>query len=1183
VLACLILFFLNMGRSLATYDMGGEITWKYDSGSVYTIYLNLFRAPNGLPPPSQNFDITDGTTTKNYTASNRKLAYCYAPVPPTSQCSRCSDLACTFPIAANVEVFSIDVDMNDFNGCNLTLSWSYCCLNSAITTLSPSYFYTEAKLNRCNKDQNSPKFEEIPAFFVIKGKPVELYQTVIPGNRDDSVVYRLARPLQGKNNAYAYITGYGYDHPIMYNGSAISDPKPAGFHFDKYSGELAFLPKKTDVSLMAIEADEYQKDASGNYYLVSSIMRVNEIMCIDYYYSDTYYPVINGITNSASDSVYTCSNNALKIQVRSFDQNNKDSLFISAMNETGGSVSYSSARFPTTTLNWTPANKDVRRNPYKLILTALDNNRPMCGMILRAFYIFVNDSLPSVSISKKNNGCGMYDFAAVPAFDNGLKYQWFIDNRIVSLNKSFSDTIRHNGYHYIDLQVTNAAGCTRHFYDTLQIKSLPVLVFKPEVEVCKGSGTTLKVTGATRYKWTPATGLSSDTGSTVYASPGSTTTYFVTGYDSKNCAATDSIAVIADTFKINFNPDTTVCQGTYLYLHQHIDKAKSYTWKNRNGVQMSDTAGMAFIVTRDTIYYLTITDSFGCTKTVSGIIRTDKIKANAGKDVSICAFDSTRLHASGGTIYQWRYAPGYISDKTVPDPVVHPVQSQNYIVNVSDSLGCASADTVRVTVHQIQPVTNNTLTICEGDSIQLYANGGVFYHWSPATGIIHPDIPNPYARPVTTTTYSVTICDSFCGCKVIDSQQVIVVPFKPVNAGINTEKCEGDTFQLGGPSLPGYSYSWYNIPGSFSSASSKINLKATVSSVYYVTTKNTYGCASTDSAKIKVFKKINSAILGPDSACRKFPAYYQAGTNDTSHLYTWLINGGRYQLGAPNAVNVLWDSLKGTRLILIESYHRKCADTMELPVKILPKPVPRIATDKDICVGTISLFTDSGSADGKSFLWQFGDGFGAKIKSYRYSYSKPGSYNVILIKSNGICTETDTTTVNVHEINIQPVIIHSGFRQYQLTINDTLQLTGQWNTGDNRIIKQNNVTHSYRKNGTYKVNYKYTTPWKCDGSFDTTLVVNDSIPPVYTDTVFIAPNPFRDELTIYYSLSASKNIQFTFYDALGRVLFTKEQLNLSPGNYQFAIHPNDPTVRNGIYLLKYKSGDKVTVFKALKM
>ena len=74
------------------------------------------------------------------------------------------------------------------------------------------------------------------------------------------------------------------------------------------------------------------------------------------------------------------------------------------------------------------------------------------------------------------------------------------------------------------------------------------------------------------------------------------------------------------------------------------------------------------------------------------------------------------------------------------------------------SEGCMAMDEITVTVSG--GTTANAgpdVAVCEGDSTQLNATGGVSYNWSPTAGLSNSNIANPIATPSATTTYSVTV------------------------------------------------------------------------------------------------------------------------------------------------------------------------------------------------------------------------------------------------------------------------------------------------------------------------------------------------------------------------------------------------------------------------------------------
>lgn len=78
--------------------------------------------------------------------------------------------------------------------------------------------------------------------------------------------------------------------------------------------------------------------------------------------------------------------------------------------------------------------------------------------------------------------------------------------------------------------------------------------------ICNGSSITLAVTGAENYSWSPAEGLNNTTTASVVASPGTSTSYKVIGYDSKNCFKDSA------TINLKVNPTPTVNAGNDQFL-----------------------------------------------------------------------------------------------------------------------------------------------------------------------------------------------------------------------------------------------------------------------------------------------------------------------------------------------------------------------------------------------------------------------------------------------------------------------------------------------------------------------------------------------------------------------------------------------------------------------------------------
>lgn len=152
----------------------------------------------------------------------------------------------------------------------------------------------------------------------------------------------------------------------------------------------------------------------------------------------------------------------------------------------------------------------------------------------------------------------------------------------------------------------------------------------------------------------------------------------------------------------------------------------------------------------------------------------------ASNDTTVCSGANVNLNASGGTTYVWSPSTG-LTNPNISNPVATVTATATYVVTASNG-ACDASEPVVITV-QI-PVANagTDITICEGQSTQLNATGGVSYSWAPSTGLSSTTIANPVANPIVTTTYTVTVTDGL-GCVATD---VIIVTVDPTPAAAFT-------------------------------------------------------------------------------------------------------------------------------------------------------------------------------------------------------------------------------------------------------------------------------------------------------------------------------------------------------------------------------------------------------------
>jgi hypothetical protein len=198
---------------------------------------------------------------------------------------------------------------------------------------------------------------------------------------------------------------------------------------------------------------------------------------------------------------------------------------------------------------------------------------------------------------------------------------------------------------------TSAAGCINTDQVLVTVNPLPVVVVA-DVTICATATATLTATGATTYSWLPATNLSAATGATVTFTPGTTTTYAITG-TSLGCTSTDQATVtVLPNAPINAGADVAICTGASTTLT--ATGGVTYTWSPATGLSATTGASVTANPTTTTTYSVSGTDANGCVGTDQVIVTVNPLPIiNGGVDQTVCAGQSVTLTASGGTAYTW--------------------------------------------------------------------------------------------------------------------------------------------------------------------------------------------------------------------------------------------------------------------------------------------------------------------------------------------------------------------------------------------------------------------------------------------------------------------------------------------------------------------------------------------------
>lgn len=579
--------------------------------------------------------------------------------------------------------------------------------------------------------------------------------------------------------------------------------------------------------------------------------------------------------------------------------------------------------------------------------------------------------------------------------------------------------------------VTDLNGCVNTDVVDVTVSTLPPADAGVDTAICAGDSVQLSASGGTIYSWSPVTGLDDPNIADPMAGPASTTTYTVTVTDPQGCSATDDVVVTVNPLPVaDAGPDSTICIGTTITIGGAPTgpAGSTFAWTPAGTLNDPTIANPDATTPVTTTYFVTVTDPNGCSNIDSMTIFVNPLPVvSAGPDTAICLGDSTQLQATGGVTYSWGPSTA-LSNPNIADPFADPISTITYTVTVTDANGCVNTDDVTVTVNALPVVdAGNDTTICFSDSAQLVATGGTTYTWTPTTGLSDPNIANPLASPLDTTTYIVNVVDGN-GCPGIDSVTVNVLPLPTPDAGMDAWLCPGDSIQLMGTG--GGTYAW--APGATLSDPNIANPMAGPSDTtnYILTVTDAAGCSNTDTVTIIVNDDVPTDAGNDTTICVGDTVIL--GGNPTSvngTTFTWTPAASLNDPTLPNPAAFP----AFTTTYYLTTTNDTCTAVDSVTVIVNQLPAIDAGPDVQVCAGdSVSLL----ATGGVSYVWTPTPGLSdPNVADPMASPADTIVYFVTGTDANG-CANTDSV-----EVTVNPLPLPDAGPDVQICFGDSAQLT----------------------------------------------------------------------------------------------------------------------------------------------
>ncbi|GHT22871.1 hypothetical protein FACS189430_05290 [Bacteroidia bacterium] len=536
--------------------------------------------------------------------------------------------------------------------------------------------------------------------------------------------------------------------------------------------------------------------------------------------------------------------------------------------------------------------------------------------------------------------------------------------------------------------------------------------------VCTGKTVTLTASPAANRLWQRYDGAAwvnvatGDAYITVAETTDVTLEFRLISYGSGECADTSDIfylPFITDIPKPTITADgsTTICVDGSLALHS--SEAHDYLWSN-GATTRTVWIPYSALGSPAADYTVTITDVNGCSA-VSDPITLYPSSAVATKPaitpngtVELCAGSFQTLTADNAASYQW--------SNGATSQAISVGEAGKYTVRTKDVNGCeATADSVRVIVHQIKPkVQYTTLVVCNGNGIDLSLSPHAAVTWYK-TGD-----PSP-----TGTTQTVTVTgegeyyaalDTLSCIFLSDTVTVLSNASSAISAHITASidvLCEGGDVVLTADEAEAYQWS---------TGEETQSITVAAAGAYSLSVTDELGCTTSDLiniAQVPVTLVPQIALSGNADLCPATTVTLTASANETHSFLEWSTAENTPSIVAADSgyYSVTMKDAKG------------CAVTSNaVKITIYPTLIPVVEAGTAVICGSEPLLLSAMVENGYGNLqyrW-FTDGTPNGGTDVEYPATAAGNYAVEVASEDGCLFLSAEVSVTAAAAPVKPVI-----------------------------------------------------------------------------------------------------------------------------------------------------------------
>ncbi len=378
----------------------------------------------------------------------------------------------------------------------------------------------------------------------------------------------------------------------------------------------------------------------------------------------------------------------------------------------------------------------------------------------------------------------------------------------------------------------------------------------------------------------------------------------------------------------------------------------NHIWDFNNGVT-AETKGETINYTYENygkyLPKLILVDAAGCqvpiintedTVVVGGVVAGMKITQSTGCDSSLLVLaDSSTLYYDTISTYRWDFGNNYTAFESNPSYYYHNSGTYNVSLEVTTNKGCTSTVSVplQIVVNQSPQLTINAPdSSCIFSAVSFNSQNNVTdnslkWQWDFGDGNINSNqnAVNTYQKD---GLFNVILAaTNQFGCSDTVFHPIQIIPSPLVDAGLDTVLCLGTSVNL--QASGAVNYNW--LPDPSLSCTNCPDPRATpaVSTTFYLTGKDAFGCQAKDSVFVDVKGPITLSVSRLDSLCAGQSLQLSASG---AEVYNWQPPTG---LNNPTIADPIASPLQTTTYKLVGTDTKNCfSDSTSVTVRVFPIP-----------------------------------------------------------------------------------------------------------------------------------------------------------------------------------------------------------------------------------------------------